>query len=175
VFKKEVATYSKENQIGIQLHHQIDQFTDSHPLNKNLQHLLNPHFHKYSGVFIDLIYDHLLSIHWNTFYSSSLQEVVDAFIHAMNQQEHLPLKIREIWPYVLKYKWLSQYKSVDTMKNVFMGMDRRSGFKSNLSKGYSVFEDNENEIKNTFFAFYPEILQYTQDYLKTNEVTEIHL
>jgi acyl carrier protein phosphodiesterase len=175
VFKKELSSYSKENLIGIQLHHQIDHFTDSHLLNKNLQHILFPHFHKYSGVFIDIIYDHLLSVYWNTYYKSSLQEVVNIFIEAMNQQENLPLKIKEMWPYVLKYQWLSQYKSIDTMKNVFIGMDRRSGFKSNLSKGYSIFESHENEIKNTFFKFYPEIMQYTQAFLKSNEVTEILL
>jgi acyl carrier protein phosphodiesterase len=81
----------------------------------------------------------------------------------------------ELWPYVIHNKWLFEYGNIQSMQKVFYGMDRKSAFKSNLSNGLEIFKEHEKDITQCFFDFYPLLMTYTQDYLKSKNVTTLHL
>ena len=50
---------------GISLHRKIDVFTDSHPIFLTSKHRFSKDFDKYSGVLMDIIYDHYLAKNFN--------------------------------------------------------------------------------------------------------------
>ena len=48
-------------QEGIRLHRLIDQFTDHHPVNHELQKIFKPHYGLYSGPIVDVILDYFVA------------------------------------------------------------------------------------------------------------------
>jgi len=51
--------------IGIHLHRIIDSYTDSHSIVRESKLRLRPVYRHYSGVLVDIYYDHFLARHWN--------------------------------------------------------------------------------------------------------------
>jgi acyl carrier protein phosphodiesterase len=57
--------YEPEIIKGIELHRSIDEFTDSHPVVTESKNRLRPTYRHYSGVIVDVFYDHFLAANWN--------------------------------------------------------------------------------------------------------------
>src|SRR5947208_16353703 len=57
---------------GIELHRMIDDFTDHHETTAKSKDRLRKKYGKYSGVIVDLYYDHFLAANFSEFHSSLL-------------------------------------------------------------------------------------------------------
>lgn len=55
---KQYKKFPKDIQIGILLHRQIDTFTDAHPIVRQSTKRLHKNYSHYSGVIVDILYDH---------------------------------------------------------------------------------------------------------------------
>lgn len=53
--------FPNEIKKGILLHRQIDTFTDSHAIYRKSKHRLHEKYGHYSGVIMDILYDHFLA------------------------------------------------------------------------------------------------------------------
>ena len=74
--------YRKEIQYGILLHRQIDSFTDKHELFMQSIDRVRKDFGKYSGIVIDIFYDHFLALNWKEYDDRELYVFV-AYIHGI--------------------------------------------------------------------------------------------
>ena len=54
------------------LHRAIDTYTDAHPIFRESTNRLNGKFHHYSGVIVDVFYDHFLPKNWNKYSDEEL-------------------------------------------------------------------------------------------------------
>ena len=52
--------YPEDIQRGIVMHRAIDSFTDSHPLHKHSRSFFVPSYGHFSGIVVDVLYDHFL-------------------------------------------------------------------------------------------------------------------
>ena len=59
--------YPEEIQKGILLHRSIDSFTDMNPIYRQSKHRLHKKYGHYSGVIMDIFYDHFLAKNWSTY------------------------------------------------------------------------------------------------------------
>ena len=59
---------------GILLHRKIDAFTDKHSVTKSCKTFINPKYRKFSGIVIDIFYDHFLATNWEQYSSVPLKE-----------------------------------------------------------------------------------------------------
>jgi acyl carrier protein phosphodiesterase len=57
--------YPDEIKKGILLHRFIDTFTDAHLIYRKSKHRLHEKYGHYSGVIMDIVYDHFLAKNWN--------------------------------------------------------------------------------------------------------------
>ena len=73
---------------GILLHRQIDTFTDSHPIYRKSKHRLHEKYGHYSGVIMDILYDHFLAKKWNKYSDEKLEDYVGHFYKCNNCDEH---------------------------------------------------------------------------------------
>ena len=73
--------YEKEFQYGILLHRHIDSFTDSHPIYRQSKHRLHEKYGHYSGVIMDILYDHFLAKNWATYSRGKLEDFAVDFYH----------------------------------------------------------------------------------------------
>jgi len=68
---------------GIKMHMRIDSFTDTHPLVSESKKILTPRGHL-KGVVLDILYDHFLSLHWNSYCTIEREHFLDDFrFHAL--------------------------------------------------------------------------------------------
>lgn len=54
-------------QHGVRLHRQIDTYTDTHPVVLALKQQFPKSIRRYSGIVLDIYFDHLLMQHWQQF------------------------------------------------------------------------------------------------------------
>ena len=61
---KEYLNYELRIQQGILLHREIDSYTDFHPIFRQSKRKLSARYNHYSGVIVDVLYDHFLAKNW---------------------------------------------------------------------------------------------------------------
>ena len=66
--------YPAEIQRGIQLHRDIDQFTDQHESTRQAKEIFRKPYRLYSGAFTDVAFDHFLATDPTAFTESSLYD-----------------------------------------------------------------------------------------------------
>ena len=100
-------------QIGIRLHRFIDSFTDSHPVYRQSKHRLHEKFGHYSGVIMDIVYDHFLAKNWKQFSETKLEDYADIFYKLLQDNyELLTERIRGMLPYMIARNWFLNYASI---------------------------------------------------------------
>src|SRR5690606_30635796 len=66
-------------QRGVVLHRAIDFYTDTHPtVRKSISRLFDTYGH-YSGIIVDILYDHFLAVHWKNYSTIPLERFVSDF------------------------------------------------------------------------------------------------
>ena len=80
-------------QKGIILHRSIDTFTDAHPIFRQSTKRLHANYHHYSGVIVDVFYDHFLAKNWSKYSDEKLEDYVARFYQSLKDNyEILSLK-----------------------------------------------------------------------------------
>ena len=77
--------YEGEVRKGILLHRSIDSFTDAHPIYRQSKHRLHEKYGHYSGVIMDIFYDHFLAKNWSTYSNEKLEVYADTFYHLLGE------------------------------------------------------------------------------------------
>lgn len=152
---------------GIILHRAIDHYTDTHPIvMKSMKHLF-PKYSHYSGIIVDIFYDHFLASNWTRYSKIPLLEYTERFYKLLEiHYEILPKKVKAFAPYMIKDNWLYSYSEVEGIKKVLQGMNRRTGGKSGMERAtdelITYYEDFEKE----FQVFFEELIQFSNEKIK---------
>lgn len=151
---KNYLNYPIPIQKGILLHRFIDSFTDNHSIYRQSKHRLHNKYGHFSGVIMDIFYDHFLAKNWEKYHSSSLEIYVDNFYKSLhNNYELLTDKTKNILPYMILDNWLLSYKTIDGLEKILIQMNHRTknAVRMNesiveLKKYYSEFEAEFSEF-----------------------------
>ncbi|OQX78612.1 MAG: ACP phosphodiesterase [Bacteroidetes bacterium 4484_249] len=154
---------------GIYFHREIDAFTDNHSLFIQSKNRLALKYRKYSGVIVDMFYDHFLSANW-TDYSN---EPLEAFTKRMykivlKRLLILPSKTRRILPFMAKDNWLMAYGTTEGIDRALSGMAKRTPFESGMENAVNDLIKDYELYKNEFQKFFPDITIFSQEFLKLN-------
>lgn len=156
-------TYPKEIQIGILLHRNIDSFTDAHPVFRQSTKRLHKKYGHYSGIIVDILYDHFLAKNWNKYSNISLETYTEYFYKLLeNHHELLPLRIQKMIPYMLTDNWLVSYASLDGILKVLEGMNRRTKNRSRMDEAINELNDFYSEFETEFTTFFDELIQFSK-------------
>ena len=160
--------YNSDIQFGIKLHRFIDNYTDKHPKVLEAIKTVRPTFHKFSGVVIDIYFDYFLANSFNSFSSVSLEEF-SQYIYSVLEQNFdlLPIKNKEMVPFMIRQNWLLSYRTLDGLERVFQGMARRTKFKSNMEDAVQELYIHQDKLEACFLPFFSEILEQCE--LKISE------
>lgn len=158
--------FRKDIAIGILLHREIDTFTDRHKIVGSSKATVRKHFGRYSGIVIDIYYDHYLARNWNDYHNEELSKYTTKIYLILAQRFFLlPAKIKRILPFLIGQNWLSGYANLDDLKRVFAGMDRRTGHISGMEKAVTILEDNYTSLYSDFKEFYCELESHSKQKL----------
>ncbi|NMH28822.1 acyl carrier protein phosphodiesterase [Flavobacterium silvaticum] len=151
---KHYETLHPDIQKGVLLHREIDMFTDQHPVFRKGTKRLHERYHHYSGVIMDIFYDHFLSKNWQKYSPEKLGSFIDNFYDSLERNyDQLTEKTKGMMPYMIKYNWLWSYQFPEGIQRILTQMDQRSRTESNmrfaseeLSKYYTLFEQEFTEF-----------------------------
>ena len=160
---KSYLNFPEPIQKGILLHRQIDSFTDNHPVFRNTKRRILKEQGAYSGVVVDMFYDHFLATEWGRFSDENLNEFVSRNYRLMiKNYRKLPLRAQYILPFMVQQNWLANYANIKPLALIFDRMDKRTDYRSGMKTGVDTLQKYYPEIKNDFLAFMPDIIVFTQ-------------
>ncbi|WP_250432564.1 acyl carrier protein phosphodiesterase [Hanstruepera flava] len=168
---KKYKNYSNDIQIGILLHREIDSFTDTHPIVRQSTKRLHKSYSHYSGVIVDILYDHFLAKNWLSYSKTPLDIYVENFYASLEKNfEILPERTKKMMPFMIADNWLLNYANIEGIQRVLDGMNRRTKNKSKMNKATTELNAFYSEFENEFTLFFDELIQFSN--VKRVELTK---
>ncbi|AVR46933.1 DUF479 domain-containing protein [Christiangramia fulva] len=160
---KKYLKYPPRIQDGIILHRAIDYFTDTHPVFRKSVQRLFPAYRHYSGIIVDIFYDHFLAANWEDYSDTPLKDYSENFYRLLDEnQELLPIKVLNFMPYMIEENWLYSYRKIDGIQKVLNGMNRRTGRKSGMNMAVKELEGSYPSFENEFRLFFEELQDFSR-------------
>lgn len=158
---KAFENYPSEIRKGILLHRAIDTFTDAHPVFRQSTKRLHPSFHHYSGVIVDVFYDHFLAKNWMKYSKISLFDFVSLFYQSLhNNYDVLTPKTQALMPYMITNNWLVSYQTIDGIEKILTQMDNRLKNSSGMRHAIPHLKENYEAFENEFTLFFDEVITF---------------
>ncbi len=164
---KKYLEYPKRIQKGILLHRAIDSYTDKHPTVRQSTARLHENYGHYSGVIVDILYDHYLAKNWKQYHSQPLDEYVQDFYELLRSSfEILPTRIQRMMPYMMSDNWLLSYATVPGISNILDQMNIRTKGVSKMNFAVLELEQYYAEFETEFTSFFAELMAFSENKLK---------
>jgi acyl carrier protein phosphodiesterase len=155
--------------LGIELHRQIDEFTDRHAVVLESKKRLRAKYRHYAPVIIDVFYDHFLAVHWPSFHAQPLSDFATfAYLQLENHQPMLPARVLQMMPYMIRGNWLVNYAKTEGIHRALTGMSRRTPYDSKMDEAVHDLEKYYTEFENEFTIFFPELRAMCELFLAAN-------
>jgi len=155
-------------QKGIILHREIDTFTDAHPIFRQSTKRLHANYHHYSGIIVDIFYDHFLAKNWNKYSEKKLEDYIEHFYRSLNDNyEFLNEKTQKILPYLIQQNWLLSYQTIEGIENVLVKMDNRMKRDSNMRFSVTELRTYYSEFEEEFTTFFEELIVHSNLKIET--------
>lgn len=158
--------FTPEIEKGIRMHRAIDTFTDAHPTFRQSTKRLHKPYGHYSGVIIDLYYDHFLAKNWDAYSTIPLPTFITDFYATLEKNlDQTTDRTRSIFPYMVKDNWLLKYQTFDGISNILYQMDQRTRFKSKMQYANHELKNDYLEFEDEFTTFFGELMQFSNQFL----------
>lgn len=149
---------------GIILHRHIDMFTDRHPVVHRSKIHFSRKYHKYSGVVIDIIYDHFLTKEWDLFSRRPLESVTYNFYRSLvNNYEILPDDVKEMIPFFIINNWIESYQTIKGIKHALRTLSRNTTLPGETRFAMRELKKNYYSLQDDFMEFFPELIDYVEN------------
>jgi acyl carrier protein phosphodiesterase len=153
--------YSESIKKGILLHRDIDVFTDRNKTVRKSKSLFKNKYGKYSGIIIDIFYDHFLTKNWGRFSSVPLKDFTANLHIILNKYfDILPESVKQFVPSFINNNWIEYYRSVAGIKQVLKRMSSITTLPDETSYAINVLKDNYSILESDFLDYFPELTGY---------------
>lgn len=156
--------YPAKIQKGIQLHRNIDRFTDAHASTAVIKQLFKKNYGLYSAAFVDIVYDYFLANDSAHFVNEEkrLQFTKDTYELLEKFESIFPEKFSLMFPYMKTQNWLYHYAFDGGIEKSFGGLQRRAKFIKETETAFSIFQQNKPVIQNAYNDFFPEVFLFAK-------------
>jgi acyl carrier protein phosphodiesterase len=150
---------------GAECHREIDRFTDAHPVVRRSRARLSARHRRFSGVLVDVFYDHLLARIWARYASVSLDQFTQSF-HAATGA--LPLGLPDEAAVTLdrirKYDLLGAYRNLGgvqaSLRRLSMGLQARWKREFFLDESVTELQQQLTNFQDDFDEFFPALIAH---------------
>jgi len=167
---KKYLSYPNEIQHGILLHRWIDSYTDSHPIVKQSTKRLHHKYGHYSGVIVDILYDHFLAKNWNTYHNKALDKYIDDFYNLLKtKHDLLTPRIQKMMIPMMEQNWLLSYATLEGIETVLYNMNIRIKKRVPMDEAIEDLKQYYDLFETEFTAFFKELQAFAK--AKLEELT----
>ena len=164
---KRYLKYPPKVQKGILLHRSIDYYTDNHPIVRESTSRLHENYSHYSGVIVDILYDHFLAKNWKDYHHQPLEEYVENFYELLRKNfDWLPTRIQKMMPHMIADNWLLSYATISGISKILAQMNIRTNRVSNMDFAVIELEQYYTEFELEFTTFFKDIKAFSKNKLK---------
>ncbi|MFW5892537.1 MAG: ACP phosphodiesterase [Bacteroidota bacterium] len=164
---RQIEQFSREVVRGIRLHRKIDEYTDSHPVVSRSKDRIRAKYRHYSGVVVDMYYDHYLAKNWSDYSDEPLDLFVQsAYNVLMKNYVMLPKRAKFILPLMIGSNWLVNYADLKSFKRHMEGMAKRTHFESGMEHAVDDLKQHYNEFRNDFREFFPDLAAFSKRFIE---------
>lgn len=150
-------------QKGILLHREIDTFTDAHPVVRKSTKRLHKNYGHYSGIIVDIFYDHFLAKNWKLYSEIPLIDFVDRFYNLLEDNYGImPEGIKQMMPYMIADNWIYNYSKIEGISKVLNGMNRRTKDKSKMNLAIVDLKEHYGSFESEFTVFFDELIVFSK-------------
>jgi acyl carrier protein phosphodiesterase len=150
----DISRFPEQIARGIIHHREIDGFTDSHAAFRESKRFFYKGFEKYSGVLVDIYFDHFLAHDFRNISGSELPLYAQGLyeIYSTNAQL-MPESAQRFLSYVIKNNAYVQYADISSIRTILMHLSGRIGRSVDLSQSVDLFVSNERQLHSLFEGF----------------------
>ena len=157
-------------QKGIILHREIDTFTDAHPIFRQSTKRLHANYHHYSGIIVDIFYDHFLAKNWSNYSDEPLGDFTERFYQSLRDHyDFLNEKTQKMIPYLIHQNWLMSYQTIEGIEIILEKMDNRMKRNSMMRLSVAELKTYYDEFEQEFTAFFEELIVHSNLKIQTLE------
>jgi len=167
-----VADYVKGNKMydypegirkGIELHRKIDFFTDHHSITSRSKDPLRGKYRHYSGVLVDLFYDHFLAKNFPDYSTLNLTDyTLITYEKLSRRKSDLPDGVQHFLPIMIERNWLLSYASLEGINRVMTGLSKRVNFENRMDEAIHDLKTGYPAFEADFSEFFPELITFVQ-------------
>jgi acyl carrier protein phosphodiesterase len=157
-------TFPPVMQREIRLHRAIDAFTDSHPVVLAAKGLFRKETRRYSGIVLDVYYDHVLAREWSAWSDEPLMRFTHRFYAALSAvRGTLPERLERLTPYLVAEDWLGSYARFDGVDRAIRRLSTRlSRGAEGMVGGLQDLRAHDAEFAAGFAVFYPALMAHVR-------------
>jgi len=162
----EVAALPEGVQAGVRLHRLIDSYTDSHPVVRGSVGRIAEKYHWFSGIIIDIYYDHILARDWGRYSAEPLADFAGRAYALLDQA--LPLAPEESARFIRSFiddDRLARYATPEGIEDTLARVSRRIAGRIpknaiRLERAMPDLLAKDDRLSADFHAFYPELMGF---------------
>lgn len=149
--------YAPDIEAAIQLHRSIDVFTDRHPLVDAALSRFSMTRRRYSGIVLDVFFDHCLARDWQLYADQPLSHFTSDVYRVLSAQAQLPERLARIAPHMVAHDWLGSYQDFEVLAQVLRGISRRLTRPEELAAAMHELRILYEPLSEDFRLFYPQL------------------
>ena len=151
---------------GVLLHRAIDTFTDAHPIFRKSKHRLHENYGHYSGIVIDIFYDHFLAKNWTNYCEQPLEDFASNFYKSLELHYDITTeRTKGMMPYMTERNWLVSYATIAGIGMILFQMDHRTKNKGNMKNAIKELQQYYNQFEEEFTLFFEELRTHSKEKL----------
>ena len=153
----DLQTLHPEIRRGIDQHRAVDRFVDAHPVVRMSRERLGPGLRRFSGVLVDVFFDHFLARDWSQHGDGRPLHAFVAEVQAelVIHEACLPPRLLQVLPWMTREDWLGSYASLEGIDAILQRMARRGKRTGPLAEGGEVLQRHYEGLQADFVAFWP--------------------
>jgi acyl carrier protein phosphodiesterase len=146
---------------GIIRHRSVDHFADSHAIVSSSRKLISEARCRFSGIIIDVLYDHFLSRNWNRYSKTGLDDFIErVYKNLHDHRSGIPPAAELCIEKMIKEDWLGSYGSIEGIDKTFKRISERLRRENNLCSAVEELEIHYHILNTHFLRFFPLLINH---------------
>ena len=159
---RDLSRFPPRLETGIRLHRAIDSFTDTHPAQQAGRERVRSYAGRYSGVVMDLFFDHLLASDWQRWHPEPLADFAQRmYALVQGHADLLPERTSHMLRYMVARDWLGSYATIEGLGRALHGLSTRVPQGAVMTGAEQVLADHLEDYRREFDIFLPAIRDHT--------------
>lgn len=149
--------YPPQIRFGLAMHRRVDTFANSSPAFLRSKSRLDPRYHYFRAIMVDVFYDHFMARYWEEFASEPLEVFARRIYRFLDEHfADLPPGLQAVAPRMISHNWLVSYRQQATIGRVLERLSKRLTRANPLGEGLAQLEQSYPLLKEDFREFLEE-------------------